>query len=48
LEILWEAGHPRIADALEKEVDALLERYERLEAVMYPRPVPTHQQTDAD
>jgi hypothetical protein len=41
LEILWEAGHPRIASALEGEVDALIDKVERLETVLYPKAVPT-------
>jgi hypothetical protein len=37
VELLWEAGHPAIGEALKAEVDALVEKAERLERVMYPR-----------
>jgi hypothetical protein len=37
VELLWESGHPRIAEALREEVEALVEKAERLERVLYPR-----------
>ena len=38
-ELLWETGHPRIAEALQAEVEALIAERDRLAAVLYPRVV---------
>ncbi len=43
VELLWETGHPWIGEALQKEVQALEEKAERLELILLPRaldPVP--------
>lgn len=41
-ELLWQAGHPRIAEALEAEVKAVIAERDRLYAVLYPpTPLPT-------
>jgi hypothetical protein len=34
-ELLWQAGHPRIAEALEAEVNALLAQRDRYQRVLY-------------
>ena len=36
VELLWESGHPRIGEALEKEVRVLIAERDRLAAVCYP------------
>jgi hypothetical protein len=38
-ELLWQAGHPAIAEALQREVEALAEKAHRLERVLFPRAV---------
>jgi hypothetical protein len=37
VELLWEAGHPAIGEALQSEVVALTEKVGRLERVLYPK-----------
>ena len=37
VELLWQAGHPRVAEALSKEVKALSEKARRFESVLYPQ-----------
>lgn len=38
-ELLWQAGHPRVAEALQEEVEALVAERDRLHAVLVPRAV---------
>ncbi len=45
VELLWQSGHPRIGEALQREVDALIEKAERLELVLYPRAVAPAEQS---
>ncbi len=45
-ELLWQAGHPRIAEALEAEVRELQARSDRFEAVLYPKIVKTEEDED--
>jgi hypothetical protein len=35
-EILWQTGHPRIAEALHEEVEAVVAERDRLARVLYP------------
>lgn len=39
-EILWEAGHPIVAQRLEQEVVALLDDRDRLALILYPAELP--------
>ncbi len=37
VELLWQAGDARIGEELQKEVEALIEKADRLERVLLPR-----------
>jgi len=40
VDLLWQAGHPRIAEALKAEVQELADKAYRFERILYPRAVP--------